>query len=93
MENKKHKNIWLVIEKYVYSNSTPSHSVKKTARSLEEAMEFMVALEKLNEQKDVSYFLASDVDTVLNNVAEHHNKSVANGTYYDKHPEIDRPDF
>jgi len=93
MENKKHKNIWLVIEKYVYSNSTPSHSVKKTATSLDEAVEFKVALEKLNEQKDVSYFLASDVDTVLNNVAEHHNKSVENGTYYDNHPEIDRPDF
>ena len=93
MENKKNKNIWLVIEKYVYSNSTPSHSVKKTATSLEEAVEFKTALEKLNEQKDVSYFLASDVDTVLNNVAEHHKKSVENGTYYDNHPEIDRPDF
>ena len=93
MENKKHKNIWLVIEKYVYSNSTPSHSVKKTASSLEEAIEFKVALEKLNEQQDVSYFLASDIDTVLANVAEHHNKSVENGTYYDNHPEIDRPDF
>ena len=60
---------------------------------MEEAVEFKTALEKLNEQKDVSYFLASDVDTVLNNVAEHHNKSVENGTYYDNHPEIDRPDF
>ena len=84
MENKKNKNIWLVIEKYVYSNSTPSHSVKKTARSLEEAIEFKVALEKLNEQKEVSYFLASDINTVLANVAEHHNKSVENGTYYKK---------
>jgi len=93
MENKKHKNIWLVIERYVYSNSSSTHSVKKQAYSLEEAVEFKTALEKLNEQKDCSYFLASDVDTVLNNVAEHHNKSVENGTYYDNHPEIDRPDF
>ena len=76
MENKKDKNIWLVIEKYVYSNSTPSHSVKKTARSLREAMEFMVALEKLNEQRDVSYFLASDIDTVLSSAILHHNKAV-----------------
>jgi len=76
MENKKHKNIWIVIEKYVYSNSTPSHSVKKTATSLEEAVEFKTALEKLNEQKDVSYFLASDVDTVMNNVISAHNQSV-----------------
>ena len=83
-EVKDKKDIWLVIEKYVYSNSTPSHSVKKTATSVEEAIEFKVALEKLNEQTDVSYFLASDIDTVLANVAEHHNKSVENGTYYKK---------
>ena len=78
------KSVWLVIEKYVYTNSSSTHSVKKQANSLREAMEFMVALEKLNEQKDVSYFLASDIDTVLANVAEHHNKSVENGTYYKK---------
>ena len=78
MENKENKTFWLVIEKYVYSNSTPSHSVKKTARSLEEAIEFKVALQKLNEQKDVSYFLASDIDTVLASAVKHHNKAVEN---------------
>ena len=76
MSEVKDKNIWLVIEKYVYSNSTPSHSVKKTATSVEEAIGFKLALEKLNEQKDVSYFLASDVDTVMNNVITAHNQSV-----------------
>ena len=76
MENKKHKDIWLVIEKYVYSNSTPSHSVKKTATSVEEAIGFKLALEKLNEQTDVSYFLASDVDTVMSKVISSHNQSV-----------------
>ena len=55
-EKKDYKDIWLVIEKYVYSNSTPSHSVKKTATSVEEAIGFKLALEKLNEQRDVSYF-------------------------------------
>ena len=75
-EKNDNKTFWLVIEKYVYSNTTPSHSVKKTASSLEEAIEFQVALEKLNEQKDVSYFLASDVDTVMNNVISAHNQSV-----------------
>jgi len=83
-ETKDKKDIWLVIEKYVYTNSSSTHSVKKTAYSVEEAIGFKLALEKLNEQKDVSYFLASDVDTVLANVAEHHNKSVENGTYYKK---------
>ena len=87
MENKKNKDIWLVIEKYVYSNSTPSHSVKKTATSIEEALEFKSALEKLNEQKDVSYFLASDVDTVMNNVISAHNQSVKDGSYYKNNPE------
>ena len=75
-EVKDKKDIWLVIEKYVYSNSTPSHSVKKTATSVEEAIGFKLALEKLNEQQDVSYFLASDVDTVMNNVITAHNQSV-----------------
>ena len=31
-------------------------------------------------QRDVSYFLASDIDTVLSNAVKHHNKAVANGT-------------
>ena len=75
-EVKDKKDIWLVIEKYVYSNSTPSHSVKKTATSVEEAIGFKLALEKLNEQKDVSYFLASDIDTVMERVISLHNKKV-----------------
>jgi hypothetical protein len=75
-EKNDNKTFWLVIEKYVYSNTTPSHSVKKTATSVEEAIGFKLALEKLNEQKDVSYFLASDVDTVMNNVISAHNQSV-----------------
>ena len=70
------KSVWLVIEKYVYTNSSSTHSVKKQANSLREAMEFMVALEKLNEQKDCSYFLASDIDTVLSSAILHHNKAV-----------------
>jgi len=77
MENKDTKTFWLVIEKYVYAHTTPSHTVKKTARSLEEAIEFKVALEKLNEQTDVSYFLASDIDTVLASAVLHHNKAVS----------------
>ena len=76
METQEKKTFWLVIEKYTYAHTTPSHTVKKTASSLEEAIEFKVALEKLNEQRDVSYFLASDVDTVMNNVISAHNQSV-----------------
>ena len=75
-EKKDNKTFWLVIEKYVYSNSTPSHTVRKTATSVEEAIGFKLALEKLNEQKDVSYFLASDVDTVMNKVISAHNQAL-----------------
>ena len=91
MSNEK-KEIWLVIERYGYSNSSATHSVKKTAYSTKEAMEFKIALEKLNDNSNVSYFLASDIDTVLSSAVYHHNKSVENGTYYEKHPEVKRPE-
>ena len=91
MSNEKPK-VWLVIEKYVYSNSSATHMVKKTAYSIQEAIEFKIALEKLNEQKEVVYYLASDVDTVLESACKHHNESIENGTYYDNHPEIKKPE-
>jgi len=81
------KEIWLVIERYGYSNSDATHSVKKTAYSVEEAVEFKIALEKLNDSSNVSYFLASDIDTVLSNAVKHHNQSIKDGSYYQKHPE------
>ena len=87
------KKVWLVIEKNNYGENNNSYSVIKNADTVEGAMKFKVHLEALNDRKNQTYFLASDVDTVLENVAKHHNKSVENGTYYDKHPEIDRPDF
>ena len=87
------KKVWLVIEKNVFNNINDSYTVAKKAHSIEEAMEYKTALTKLNDRDNQSYFLASDTDTILANVAKHHNKSVENGTYYDKHPEIDRPDF
>ena len=88
MSNKKE---WLVIEKNVYGDSQ-SFSVIKHHVSIEEAMRYKVCLEKLNDRDTQSYFLASDVDTVLGNVAEHHNKSVENGTYYERHPEVKKPE-
>ena len=86
------KKVWLVIEKNTYGDSQ-SFSVIKHHTSIEEAMRYKVCLEKLNDRKNQTYFLASDVDTVLGNVAKSHNKSVENGSYYEKHPEIERPDF
>jgi len=86
----KTKKVWLVIEKNVFSNFNDSYSVAKKAHSLDEAIEYKLALTKLNDRDNQSYFLASDVDTILANVTKHHNKSVENGTYYDNHPEIDK---
>ena len=89
-EPKKTKKVWLVIEKSMFGESA-HFRVEKNADSLDKALDFKMCLEKLNDSKYKSYFLASDVDTVLENVAHHHNKSVENGTYYEKHPEIQEP--
>jgi len=90
VNNMSHNKVWLVIEKNVYGDSQ-SFSVIKSHKNIDEAMQYKLCLEKLNDREKQSYFLASDVDTVLENVAHHHNKSVENGSYYEKHPEIKRP--
>jgi len=78
------KKVWLVVEKNNYGENNNSYSIKKTADTIEKAMTFKVYLEKLSDRENQSYFLASDVDTVISNVAYHHNKSVENGSYYKK---------
>ena len=83
--------VWLVIEKNVYGESQ-SFSVVKNHKNIDEAMRYKLCLEKLSDRDNQTYFLASDVDTVLENVAYHHNKSVENGSYYENHPEIEKPE-
>ena len=83
--------VWLVIEKNVYGESQ-SFSVVKNHKNIDEAMKYKLCLEKLSDRDNQSYFLASDVDTVLENVAKSHNKAVENGSYYEKHPEIKLPE-
>ena len=82
--------VWLVIEKTKYGESQ-SFSISKTADTIEQATKFKIHLDALNDRKDRSYFLVSDISTVLENIAYHHNKSVENGTYYEKHPEVEKP--
>jgi len=82
--------VWLVIEKNIYGENQ-SFSVIKNADTIESAMKFKVHLEALNDRKNQTYFLASDVDTVMDKVVSAHNKSVSNGTYYEKHPEVKKP--
>ena len=84
--------VWLVIEKSMFGESA-HFRVEKNADSLDKALDFKMCLEKLNDSKYKSYFLASDIDNVLENVAYHHNKSVENGTYHEKHPEVKRPEI
>ena len=86
------KKMWLVIEKNVFGENQ-SFSVAKFADTIEGAMKFKIHLEALNDRKNQTYFLASDTDTVMDKVVSAHNKSVSNGTYYEKHPEINKPDF
>ena len=85
------KKVWLVIEKNVYGDNQ-SFSVVKNHSDIQEATRYKLCLEKLSDRKNQTYFLASDVDTVLENVAKHHNKSVENGSYYKNHPEIKLPE-
>ena len=87
-----YKKVWLVIEKNTYGEDSQSFSVIKHHTSIEEAMRYKVCLEKLNDRKNQTYFLASDSDTIMNTVVSNHNKSVVNGSYYEKHPEIKKPE-
>jgi len=90
MINKENKKVWLVIEKNVYGDSH-TFTVAKSSTSLQEAMRFKLCLEDLNDRDKQSYFLASDSDTIMNTVVSSHNKSVENGSYYEKHPEVKKP--
>ena len=89
---KENKMVWLVIEKNVYSSSTETFTVSKKAYSLKEATEYQSALEKLNDRNNQSYFIATEIQDGMNYVIEKHNQSVADGSYYEKHPEIKRPE-
>jgi len=84
--------VWLVIEKTTYGENSHGYSITKTANTIEKAVSYKVHLDALNDSKNKSYFLASDVDTVLENVAHHHNKAVENGSYYKNHPEVKLPE-
>ena len=92
VNNMSNNKVWLVIEKTTYGENSHGYSITKTANTIEKAVSYKVHLDALNDSKNKSYFLASDVDTVLENVAKSHNKSVENGSYYENHPEIEKPE-
>ena len=67
---------WFVIEKSNYGGSTNSYRIEKTADTVEQATTFKIHLDALNDSKNKSYFLASDIDTVMDRVISLHNKKV-----------------
>ena len=76
--NNPQKKVWLVIEKNTYGYSdNETFSVAKKAYSTEEAIGFKVALEKLNDRENQSYFIATDIETATNEVIKFHNKKVS----------------
>ena len=72
MTNKK----WLVIERTNYGENNDSFSIAKIGDSIEQATTFKIHLDALNDKENRTYFIASDIDTVMNRVISLHNKSV-----------------
>ena len=90
---KENKMVWFVIEKTSYSTGrADSFRIAKHAYSLTDVVGFKDALEKLCEDTGQSYFIASETERGFSEVIKLHNQSVADGSYYEKHPEIKRPD-
>ena len=69
--------IWLVIEKNTYGQNNHSYSITKTANTVEQATTFKVHLDALNDKENRTYFIASDISTIIDKVVYHHNKAVA----------------
>jgi len=72
MTNKK----WLVIERTNYGENNDSFSISKIADTIEQATKFQIHLDALNDRKNRTYFIASDIDTIMNRVISLHNKKV-----------------
>ena len=87
----KNKKSFLVIEKNTYFPKEETFRVSKSANSLDEAIGYKLALEKLSERSNQSYFLATDIETASDTMISLHNESVADGSYYEKHPEVKNP--
>ena len=68
--------IWLVIEKNTYGQNNHSYSITKTANTVEQATTFKVHLDALNDKENRTYFIASDIDTIMERVISLHNKKV-----------------
>ena len=70
------KKIWLVIERTNYGENSDSYSITKEANTIEQATTFKVHLDALNDRKNRTYFIVSDISTIIEKVVYHHNKAV-----------------
>ena len=70
------KKVWLVIEKNNYGENNNSYSVIKDADTIEQATTYKVHLDALNDRKNRTYFIVSDISTIIEKVVYHHNKAV-----------------
>ena len=91
-KKKENKMVWLVIEKNSYSTGSERFTVAKKAYSLADAVGFKDALDKLNDVIDQTYFIATEIESGFKEIIKLHNKSVEDGSYYERHPEIKRPE-
>ena len=51
-----------------------SFSISKIADTVEQATTYKLHLDALNDSKNKSYFIASDISTIIDKVVYHHNK-------------------
>ena len=70
------KKIWLVIEKHTYGENNHGYTISKVADTIEQATTYKVHLDALNDKENRTYFIASDISTIIDKVVYHHNKSV-----------------
>ena len=61
MEKIKMEKTILVVKRFQYSTKTPTYNIEKTAKTLEEAMRYKIALESLNNDTDYTFVLFNEL--------------------------------
>jgi len=61
MEKLKMEKTILVVKRFQYGSKPPSYNVEKSAKTLEEAMTYKVALESLNNDTDYTFVLFNEL--------------------------------
>ena len=51
----------LVVKRFQYGSKSPTYNIEKSAKTLEEAMKYKIALESLNNDKDYTFVLFNEL--------------------------------